>query len=126
MGLFSKLRKETRGQALRKGLDDLFVQMGNANEAELSAFYKNVAQTIEVLRENYRPATAEGREVVLQKCREVAEEDMWQSGDWAAALGLGLNALNIEAEFLPDSDAAHVKAETDKVIATATAFSQRS
>jgi hypothetical protein len=110
---------------MRKGLDDLFAQMSNANDTELAAFYNNVAHTIEVLRENYRPATAEGREVVLQKCREVAE-DMWQSGDRAAALGLGLNALNIEAEFLPDSDAAHVKAETDKVIATATAFSQRS
>jgi hypothetical protein len=106
---------------MRKELDDLLARVRGANEWALSAFYNNIEQTIEPLREVYRPATAGDRKVLLRECKKAAVE-MWDGGDWPSATGLGISALNVEAEFVPGSDAAYVKAETDRIIQQAAAY----
>jgi hypothetical protein len=50
-----------------------------------------------------------------------AMRQMWVSGDWPLALGLGISCMNAESRFLPGEDAAYVKAETDRWIQEAAA-----
>lgn len=123
MGIFDMWR-EARGNVMRKELADLLARMSKANDPALSAFYNNVEQTIEPLREAYRPASASERKTLLKQCRKSAEE-MWGSGNWPSALGLGVSALNIEAEFVPGKDAAYVKSETDKIIRQAVQYFEK-
>ena len=51
---------------------------------------------------------------------------MWNSGDYASALGLCISCLNIESEYLPGKDAAYVKTETDTIIEQAATYLERS
>jgi hypothetical protein len=123
MGLFDMWR-QARGTVMRKELDDVMARVRAANPHALSAFYNNVEQTIEPLRGAYRPGSTAERKAILKECHRSATE-MWNSGDWPSALGLGISALNIESEYVPGKDAAYVKAETDKIIQQATAFFEK-
>jgi hypothetical protein len=120
MGIFDMWR-EARGNVMRKELTELLARLHKANEYALSAFYNNIEQTIEPLRGTYRQGTTSERKKLLRECRKSAEA-MWSRGDWPSALGLGVSALNIEAEFVPGKDATYVKAETDKIIQQASSF----
>lgn len=124
MGLFDTWR-EARGDVMRKEFADVMTRIRTANPHALSAFYNNVEQTIEPLREAYRPASAAERKAILKESRRSATE-MWNSGDWPSSLGLGISALNIESEYAPGKDAAYVKAETDKVIQQAREYFEKS
>jgi hypothetical protein len=123
MGLFDMWR-EARGNVMRKELEDVIARIQSANAPAMNAFYNNVDQTIETLREAYRPASNSDRKALLKECRRSFTE-MWNRGDWPSALGLGISALNVEAEFVPGKDAAYVKAETDRIIQKAIAHFQK-
>jgi hypothetical protein len=123
MGIFD-LWREARGNVMRKEFEDVMTRVRSANAPALRAFYNNVEQTIEPLREAYRPASAAERKALLKECRRSATE-MWNSGDWPSSLGLGISALNIESEYVPGEDAGYVKRQTDKVIQEATAFFEK-
>ncbi|MDP9091192.1 MAG: hypothetical protein M3O26_20955 [Pseudomonadota bacterium] len=41
---------------------------------------------------------------------------LWKSGEWPVALGIGISCLNAQSRFVPGTDAAYVKAETDRII----------
>jgi len=120
MGLFDMWR-EARGNVLRQQFDDAMMRLKGANEPAMRAFFNNVEQTIEPLREAYGPASPSERKAILKHCRKSMNE-MWDRGDWPSSLGLGISCLNIESEHVPGEDAAYVKRETDKIIGEATAF----
>ena len=120
MGLFDMWR-EARGNVMRKELEDVMARMRTANDHARSAFFNNVEQTIGLLREAYRPASASERKAILRECRKSASQ-MWDRGDWPSSLGLAISCLNIESEYVPGADATHVKAETEKVIQEAGDF----
>lgn len=120
MGLFDKWR-EARGTAMKHELDDLLSRLEGANGSVMSAYYNNITTTIGPLRESYRTASAKDRKVILEQCRK-ASKQMWSSGDWPSALGLGVSRLNIESGTVPGEDSVFVKAQTDKIITKAEAF----
>ncbi len=123
MGPFDMWR-EARGAVMRKELDDITARIRTANPHVLFAFYNNVEQTIEPLREACRAASSGQRKSILKGCRQSATE-MWNSGDWPSALGLGISALNVESEFVPRKDAAYVKSESDKIIQEAAIYFEK-
>ena len=106
------LFEEARGGVMRKEFEDTIARIGAANRW---AVYNNVQQIIGPLREAYGPASPHRRETLLEECRKSGTE-MWNSGDYASALGLCICCVNIESEYLPGKDAAYVKRETDKII----------
>jgi hypothetical protein len=116
--------REARGTMMRKEFDDIVKRMDGANLAAITSFFNNVDATIGILRENYRPASPLERKALLRECKKSANA-MWERGDWPSSLGLAISALNVESESTPGSDAAYVKAETDKVIQEAFNFLQR-
>ena len=113
-----KLAREARGGVMRKEFEDTMARIGAANRW---AVYNNVQQMIGPLREAYGPAPTHRREALQEECRKSGTE-MWNSGDYASALGLCISCLNIESEYLPGKDAAYVKTETDKIIEQAAKF----
>ena len=103
---------------MRKEFEDTIARIGAANRW---AVYKIVQQTIGPFREAYGSASTHGRETLLEECRKSGTE-MWNSGDYASALGLCISCLNIESEYLPGKDAAYVKTETDRIIEQAAKY----
>jgi hypothetical protein len=55
MGLLNMWR-EARGTVMRRQLEDVPIRLRGANQAAMHAFYNNVWQTIEELRDVYRPS----------------------------------------------------------------------
>jgi hypothetical protein len=94
MGLLNMWR-EARGNVMRRELDDVMRRLGGANQSAIHGFYNNIWQTIDELKEGYRPATTSERKAILKECRRSAKE-MWNRGDWPSSLGLAINCLNIE------------------------------
>ena len=89
--------------------------MGDANHAARAAFLNNIHETIDHVIGFYSSASVPGRKAFLKKMRKASLE-MWKSGDWPSALGLGISCLNAESRFVPGEDAAYVKLETDRLI----------
>lgn len=116
--------RAARGNVMRKEFDDVLARMNGANESARSAFLNNVDQTVERLREVYRPASPRERKAILKQCR-ISAEQMWDRGDWPSSLGLGITCLNVESEFVPGEDAVYVREQTDKIIAEAAEFFKR-
>jgi hypothetical protein len=113
-----------RGNVLRQQFDDTMARLKSANHLAMQAFFNNVDQTIEPLREAYNAATPRERTTLLEHYRKSMVQ-MWNRGDWYSSLGLGISCLNVESAHLPGEDAANVKRETDKIIREAAAFFER-
>jgi hypothetical protein len=120
MGLFDMWRG-ARGNVLRRSFDDVMVRVIGVDYPEMQAFFNNVDQTIEPLREAYNAASPRERKALLKQCGKSMIE-MWNRGDWYSSFGLSISCLNIESAHLPGEDAAYVKTETDKIVAKARAF----
>jgi len=106
--------REARGGVLRREYEDAMARMCDANPAARSAFLNNIHQTIYVI-EFYSSASKSERKAFLKEMRK-AGIDMWNSGDWPSALGLGISCLNAQCRFVPGDDAVYVKLETDRLI----------
>lgn len=114
MGILDMWR-QARGAVLRREYDDAMFRMRDANDSARAAFLNNLAQTIDSVVATYSSASKSERKALLKQMRDVAR-DMWASGDWPSALGLGISCLNAESRFIPGADAAYVKFETDRLI----------
>ena len=86
MGILDRWR-EARSNVMRQEFEDTMARLRNANESAMSAFFNNVEQTIEPLKEMYGPASERERKALMKHCRKSARQ-MWDSGDWPSALGL--------------------------------------
>lgn len=120
MGILDMWR-EARGDVMRQQYEDVMRRIRVATPHAQYAFFNNVEQTIESLKEAYGAASKRERKALLEECRKSANQ-MWDSGDWPSSLGLVISCLNVESEYVPGKDAAYVKAETEKVIKEAAEF----
>ena len=75
----------------------------------------NIVQTKDTVCEAYAAAEKVERKAILKEMRNAMRE-MWASGDWPSALGLGISCLHAESLFTPGEDAAYVKLETGRLI----------
>lgn len=107
--------REARGAVLRKEYEDAMARMRDASPSARAAFLNNVNQTVENIVEFYSAASSSGRKDLLKATRRAAL-DMWNSGDWPSALGLGISCLNAESRFVPGADASYVKQATDRIV----------
>jgi hypothetical protein len=112
--------REARGAVLRKEYEDAMARMDGANDAAKRAFLNNIAQTADIVVNHYSAASPAERKSLLKEMRKASLE-MWNSGDWPSALGLGISCLNAESRFTPGEDATHVRRETDRLIKEASA-----
>jgi hypothetical protein len=119
VGILDKWR-EARGAVIRKEYEDVIARMRGANPAARSAFLNNIHQTIDQVIGRYSSASKSERKVFLESMRKSSLE-MWNSGDWPSALGLGISCLNAQSRFVSGDDAAYVKRETDRLIKEAEA-----
>ena len=111
------LFEEARGGVLRNEFKD--TRRGSVVQTA-GQFIKSLSRRLARFAK-HGPASTHRRETLLEECRKSGTE-MWNSGDYASALGLCISCLNIESEYLPGKDAAYVKTETDKIIEQAAKY----
>ena len=114
MGILDMWR-EARGSVMRKEYEDAMARMQGANAPARSAFLNNIHQTIGEMITAYASTSKSERKTLVKDLRKAMLE-MWNSGDWPSALGLGISCLNAESRLVPGDDAAYVRLETDKLI----------
>jgi hypothetical protein len=108
-------KREARGNVLRREFDDLKRRINAADQMQKSAFFEFTRSTFGPVSESYAVASSGDRQRILREIREVSRQ-LWDAGNRPQALSLGVILLNIESEFAPGDDAAHVKAATDALI----------
>jgi hypothetical protein len=109
------LWRQARGSVLRKEYDDVVARMDGANEHARAAFLNNIAQTVDHVVQTYTAASPAERKRFMKAVNDKARE-MWVSGDWPSALGLGISCLNAESRFVAGAAAAYVRAQTERLI----------
>jgi hypothetical protein len=107
--------REARGAVIRKEFEDVMARMQDANPRARTAFLNNIHQTIDKVIGHYSSASKSERKMFLESMRKSSIE-MWDSGDWPSALGLGISCLSAQSRFIPGDDAAYVRRETDRLI----------
>jgi hypothetical protein len=121
MGIVN-LWQEARGNVLRKKWDKLKRRIDAADFSAKSACLGYIKTRSESFGRLYaRSSSADKKRI----CKRVAKESLrfLKAGDWPSACGLYVMMLNIESRYLPGSDAACVKVETDALIEEASAIS---
>jgi len=106
---------------MRQEYNDAMARMGDANKYAKKGFYNNINQIADEMIEYYSLSSTSERKTILREARKKAEE-LWRSGFWPEALGVGIVFLNAESRFVPGSEAAFVKQETDRIIKEAKEF----
>ncbi len=109
------LWREARGAVLRKEYEDIMERLCGASPSARTAFLNHVHQTIDHVIGFYSSASVPCRKAFLEKMRKSSLQ-LWKSGEWPVALGIGISCLNAQSRFVPGTDAAYVKAETDRII----------
>jgi hypothetical protein len=116
------LWQEARGNVLRKKWDKLKCGIGAADFSAKSACLGYIKTRSESLGRLYARSSNTDQKRIYKR---VAKESLRfsKAGDWPSACGLYVMMLNIESRYLPGSDAACVKVETDALIKEASAIS---
>ncbi len=119
------LWQEARGNVLRKRWDKLKCGIDAADYSAKSACLGYIRTRSSSLDRLYARSSRVDQKRI---CKRVAEESLRfsKAGDWPSACGLYVMMLNIESRYLPGSDAACVKVETDALIKEATAVANPS
>ncbi len=112
--------REAGDNGLRKKSEDLKRRIDAEDFTTKSAYFNHIRSTYRPVSEGYALASSADRERILNEVREVSRR-LWETGNRAQALGLGVIMLNIESQLLEDDDAAFVKAGTDALIREAMA-----
>ncbi len=112
--------REAGDNGLRKKYEDLKRRIDAEDFTTKSAYFNHIRSTYRPVSEGYALASSADRERILNEVREVSRR-LWETGNRAQALGLGVIMLNIESQLLEDDDAAFVKAGTDALIREAMA-----
>ena len=111
-------RREAPENALREKYDDLKRRIDAADFISKSAYLNHIRSTYQPVNEGYALASSADRERILNEIQEVSRQ-LWQAGNRAQALGLGVIMLNIESQLQDGDDAAFVKEATDALIVEA-------
>ena len=121
MGIVN-LWQEARGNVLRKKWDKLKRGIDTADFSAKSACLGYIKTRSESLGRLYARSSSADQKRIYKR---VAKESLRfsKAGDWPSACGLYVMMLNIESGYLPGSDAACVKVETDALINEASAIS---
>jgi hypothetical protein len=112
--------REAGDNGLRKKYEDLKRRIEAADFATRSAYFNHIRSTYRPVSEGYALASSADRERILNEVREVSRK-LWEAGNRAQALGLGVIMLNIESQLLEGDDAAFVRAGTEELIREAMA-----
>jgi hypothetical protein len=113
---------EARGNVLRKKWDKLKCGIDAADFKAKSACLGYIKTRSESLGRLYARSSSVDQKRIYKR---VAKESLRfsKAGDWPSACGLYVMMLNIQSRYLPGSDAACVKVETDALIKEASAIS---
>ena len=114
MEILNKWRDAGRHD-LRKDFDDAIAKAPGPKAPARLTFLRSITQTHGTLFALCSAASPAERGAILRSSRNAAIS-MWRQGSWPSALGLQIAALNVASRFLAGADAAHVLAESDKII----------
>lgn len=121
MGIVNLLQ-EARGNVLRKKWDKLKYAIEAADFPAKSACLGYIKTRSESFGRLYARSSSADQKRIYNR---VAKESLRfsKAGDWPSACGLYVMMLNMESRYLPGTDAACVKVETDALIKEASAIS---
>ena len=108
-------RRGAGDDGLRKKFEDLKRRIEAADFTTRSAYFNHIRSTYRPVSEGYALASSADRERILNEVREVSRK-LWDAGNRAQALGLGVIMLNIESQLIEGDDADFVKAGTNALI----------
>jgi len=109
-----------RSDVLRSQFDDLKRRIDRLDDSAKSACFGFIRSTFNQVSEGYTLASSADRQRILEEVRQISRK-LWDGGNRAQALALGVILLNLETQFETGDDADSVKAATDALIKEAAA-----